>query len=497
MSNTTTEHKIKVDYAALEVLINKYKQLQKEIKKAQAASAKARVKGKLEAAGGMKRQIDGLNDQIKANKKLVAEKAKAATGELKSATSITAALARNKRIEEYKQKQAKHIPKQIKEQRGLDRAVKNANSQLANQLKMGKEIQRPFQGYAMSLMFAGMALKRMFDTIWKSTTKTFQEISHSVENSTTQFDMLKGSMKFLQFTVGQALEPIADRLIPIIDRLSEWVDLHPKFTAFAAIFTAIAGTLLMVGGMTILAVEGFIGLGAKLGFLKLASTGAISSTGKLAGILSKMVTPVGLVVAGLLLLAGISWKALKETPGALDSVRESAKKLKTPLTGLWESLERLINNFFPKFNFELGEFGFFIAWTIKKIVTHFSVIVNAITTVIDAITLLIKALKALGWAFALRFGKAKEEMAGIKEQALQVAESFKSILSAAGEYESLKDFKAGLISEQMVEARDERDAKLGNVVNVNIGELKTDSMEQMLAEVYRMASVQGVELGRL
>ena len=91
------------------------------------------------------------------------------------------------------------------------REIKELNS------AMGKN-QKQFAGWAMSLMFAGMALKRMFDTVWKSSTKTFNEISHSVEGTTTGFDMLQGSMKFLQYMVGDALQPVADALVPWIDK---------------------------------------------------------------------------------------------------------------------------------------------------------------------------------------------------------------------------------------------------------------------------------------
>ena len=113
---------------------------------------------------------------------------------------------------------------------------------------------KPFQGWAMSLMFAGMALQRMSQTIYKFGTKAFQEISHSVEGTVTNTDMLEGSMKYLGFTIGQALEPMIAFLIPIVDNISQWVETHPALTRWGVALLAIVGTLAMVGGALRLAI---------------------------------------------------------------------------------------------------------------------------------------------------------------------------------------------------------------------------------------------------
>jgi hypothetical protein len=41
---------------------------------------------------------------------------------------------------------------------------------------------KQFQGWALSIMFLGMALSRVFNQIWKSATKTFQDVTHSMIN---------------------------------------------------------------------------------------------------------------------------------------------------------------------------------------------------------------------------------------------------------------------------------------------------------------------------
>jgi hypothetical protein len=128
-------------------------------------------------------------------------------------------------------------------------------------LKMNKALgQFPFAGWAMSIMFAGMALQRMSMSLYKFGTKAFQEISHSVEGTVTNTDMLQGSMKYLGFTVGQALEPVVAFLIPIIDKISEWIERNPELTSGIIAWGGTFGALMMAGGSIKLATDGIAGL---------------------------------------------------------------------------------------------------------------------------------------------------------------------------------------------------------------------------------------------
>lgn len=113
-----------------------------------------------------------------------------------------------------------------------------------------------FQGWALSIMFAGMAIQRIFSGISKFGVKTFNDIAHSVEGMTTNTDILQGSMTYLGFSIGQALEPVIGWLVPIVEWIANLVAEHPKWTA-AVIATGIAiGGLLTVVGGTVLALYG-------------------------------------------------------------------------------------------------------------------------------------------------------------------------------------------------------------------------------------------------
>lgn len=120
-----------------------------------------------------------------------------------------------------------------------------------------KKQQIPFAGWAMSIMFLGMAMKNMFDTIWKSSSKTFNEVMHSVDGAVTGFDMLDGSMKYLGFAVGQALEPIAMGLYPIIDAVADWIVNNNELVGKVLLSIGIFGALFTVLGSLVLAVNGF------------------------------------------------------------------------------------------------------------------------------------------------------------------------------------------------------------------------------------------------
>ncbi len=114
-----------------------------------------------------------------------------------------------------------------------------------------------FQGWAMSIMFAGMAIKNTMSQIWSSSQKTFNEVMHSTAGTVTGFDMLEGSLKYLGFTMGQVLEPLAYALIPIIDYVQQLISNNPDTTRGIFKLLTILGTASAAGGAIWLAKAGF------------------------------------------------------------------------------------------------------------------------------------------------------------------------------------------------------------------------------------------------
>lgn len=135
-----------------------------------------------------------------------------------------------------------------------------------------------FAGYALSLMFAGMALQRLFGTIIKVGLKAFNEVTASVEGSVTASTKLAGSMKFMGFLIGEALQPIIAWLVPIVEWISDWIEENQSLTAGILVMGAAIGTALMVGGMLKLAIDGFVSLKGIILGTTVATEGATAAT---------------------------------------------------------------------------------------------------------------------------------------------------------------------------------------------------------------------------
>lgn len=214
---------------------------------------------------------------------------------------------------------------------GILAEQKKKTAQLQNQMKSAHGT---FQGWAMSLMFAGMALQRMFFGVAKSAMATFNEISASVEGSTTDFKILEGTFKELQFVIGAALEPVVELLLPIIDRVIDWVSQNQELTKDFIIWGAILGSILMVLGMATLAIVNGIIPAAKL--LGLAFTNTISPA--IAGVASALgVTVLGLilgVIAVVTVLAAM-WKT------NFGGMRDTIKKV---FGTIWNTIKKVFGN---------------------------------------------------------------------------------------------------------------------------------------------------------
>jgi len=185
----------------------------------------------------------------------------------------------------------------------MNLANKKVKKSMRDLAKTGKKVKQSFDMNALGMMFFGMAMMRVSQQIWQFGTKAFDEVSHSVEGTVTMFDMLNGSMKFLGFVVGQALEPLAALLIPIIDWLAEWVMLNPELVRGITEWGMILGAIFMVGGTLRL------GIGAVIGDLKTLKGMNFEGLG------AKISKGIGIVA--------VLW-SLKEAKDAYDSFKEGA-----------------------------------------------------------------------------------------------------------------------------------------------------------------------------
>lgn len=189
-------------------------------------------------------------------------------------------------------------------------AMGAATRQFSESLKQN-EIR--FQGWALSVMFFGMAIQRVMNQIWKNSVKTFQDVMHSVEGSVTQFDMLGSSIKYLGFTIGQALEPVAAWLIPIVEKIANWVVENEGLARTLFVIGTIMGSLLFVVGFLTLAFTGIVTMTKNaVAAFSLLRTAAASLGGTLA-LLGSVA-----VIGGIILLIGLIIKMKNEMGGWLE-----------------------------------------------------------------------------------------------------------------------------------------------------------------------------------
>lgn len=153
---------------------------------------------------------------------------------------------------------------------------------------------KPFQGWALSVMFFGMQLQRTFNQIYNSSSHAFQEVMHSVYGTVTAYDNLNASLMYLGFVVGEALSPMVSWLSDIVQRVAEWASEHPTLTA------AILGTMAVLGGFLFL-----------MGFLTLAMSGVGTMMTIFSGIMGVLVPASAYEAAAAIGWFGIALQALK------------------------------------------------------------------------------------------------------------------------------------------------------------------------------------------
>lgn len=168
-------------------------------------------------------------------------------------------------------------------------------AQINNLTKEVKKAQPPFAGYAMSIMFAGMQLKRMSQTLATFGISAFNDVMHSVEGTATSADMLTGAFKYLGFTIGQALEPVLAWLVPIVISISDWISQNQELVAMLLSLSWVLGTVLFVAGGLKLAFDGLYGT-----FIALSDV--------YAGIVAALTSPITLPIIGAAAATYIAWK---------------------------------------------------------------------------------------------------------------------------------------------------------------------------------------------
>jgi hypothetical protein len=157
-----------------------------------------------------------------------------------------------------------------------------------------KDSTSQFQGWALSIMFFGMAIERVFLDIMKKSFRVFNDVMASTQDGISNISLLSAHLQFLGFTIGAAvnqfLEPFLPVIINIIKNIAEWVERNPGLTASILLIGLAVGILLKIIGMLVLAIQ----------------NGIIPMFMKFAG----LVKGIGAVFAGTAISTIILWAAI-------------------------------------------------------------------------------------------------------------------------------------------------------------------------------------------
>lgn len=205
--------------------------------------------------------------------------------------------------------------------KNIDNWEKNFRAIETDTRKLEKDFmrsQRAMLQFGLSTMFAGMAIRRIFSKIAKSSLDAFMKISEGATPAGQAITAVSAGFEYLKFEIGNAigafLLPYIDTIMNLIDGIGNWIDQNKTLTGWIIVLGIALGTVMMVVGQGILLMTGLAAVGITL-------SGVISG---LSTAFALAVSPIGLLIGGIILL-GIAWHTnfgniRKYTANVLDDI---------------------------------------------------------------------------------------------------------------------------------------------------------------------------------
>ena len=153
----------------------------------------------------------------------------------------------------------------------------------------------------LGLLFFAMQINRTFKRITITSTSFYMKMTEGQTMASQGMTRLSASFQFLKFSIGDAIAtallPLIPAIVDIIDAISGWISQHPKLVA-SILLVGIALTSLLVFAISLK----FAWTGLSTIFL--ASKKIFLMIG---GLLQFLMSPIGLIIAAVVLLA-IMWE---------------------------------------------------------------------------------------------------------------------------------------------------------------------------------------------
>jgi len=243
---------------------------------------------------------------------------------------------------------------------------------------------RTFDMRLLSLMFGGMALKRLFGGMLRSIVNTFVKAEDNTSGLGKATVRLSASWEFLKFSIMDALNTdfflgMIDAVINIIDWFSQLGDTAKQALLGIMAGMFLLGAIMMTIGQTKLFTDAVFGGSGFLG-------GIIKSLG-FTGILGMVI-----LIAGVVIILTTKWDELKEVASTLWD------DLKVPLTSIKNSLDSIAQTAGFESLFDMiGSAGVRAFTYLGFALLQVAFAVDLIVTGLSNLATQIKALKSGDW----------------------------------------------------------------------------------------------------
>jgi len=220
-------------------------------------------------------------------------------------------------------------------------AASNTTSRFRGFLNTMNQLRGAMLMLSLSMLFFGMAIKRVFEGIMRSATQSFNKIMESSGYFGSAIQRLGVYWEYLKFTIGSALNtalmPLMPYIIQIINAVTRWIQENPKLTAGLIALGVILGTILLVFGTLGAAFTGISGFFTSLGLTVPTAGAAIEG---FTAALSGMGLTVGLILAAIVVFViGFvdAWK--KNFMGIRENVKGVFEAVKKIFEGVWKIIK--------------------------------------------------------------------------------------------------------------------------------------------------------------
>lgn len=248
----------------------------------------------------------------------------------------------------------KEIDKTLQSVGNLEDGIKKLNDKQLSQLgKQATQVGKATQAFhaklsglsqamtqiGLSMLFFGMALKRLSTSIIKSALTSFNKITYGAEGAGGAMGVLNVHFELLKYTLGAAIDTLLQAFLPtiieIILAVQDWIEQNPELSAGILLAMAAIGSILVVAG-TLLSVLPAI----------ITTFGLFAEGGQLAGLVAGTSLGGVLAVLGWIALAVVLlWAAWKTNFGNIkDMTSKTFKSIQDIITTAFELIWKTFGN---------------------------------------------------------------------------------------------------------------------------------------------------------